>query len=268
MARVVVTSDLHLGITDQATLERHTRRIAAERPDLTVLAGDIGEGLARFRACLEIFRNLPGEVAVLAGNHDVWSREDHTSADLWLRDLPNAARDAGMLWLEDEVWVRDGLAVTGSVAWYDYSAAAPGLNKDDAFWAANKLRWNMDAHYVDWPWTDQEFAAQVCDPLIERVMRLEADPSVQAILVASHVPLYEEQMARRPHDLNWTFGNTYFGNLALGERLLAAGKLSCVISGHTHVPRLGRRMRAGEPLPVWVIDSDYHKPGSITYDYP
>jgi calcineurin-like phosphoesterase family protein len=268
MARVVVTSDLHLGITDQKTLERLAGRIAAERPDLTVLTGDIGEGLEWYWACLQIFRSLPGAVAVLAGNHDVWARDGQHSAGLWEHELPEAAREAGALWLENEVWVRDGLAVTGSIAWYDYSAAAPGLDKDDAYWAANKMRWNMDAYYVDWPWTDQEFASRVGDALVERVLRLEADSAVQAILVASHVPLYEEQMSRRPHDLNWTFGNTYFGNLALGQRLLAASKLSCVISGHTHVSQQGRHMRAGEPLPVWVIDSDYHKPASITYDYP
>ena len=38
----VVTSDLHLGITDQETLRRHAASIAAESPDLSVLAGDIG----------------------------------------------------------------------------------------------------------------------------------------------------------------------------------------------------------------------------------
>ena len=269
MARVVVTSDLHLGGTDRATLEAQAAAIAAEQPDLTVLAGDIGEGLDWFRACLEIFRGLPGAVAVLAGNHDVWARQGQHSANLWEHGLPKAARAAGILWLEDEVWVKDGLGVTGSLAWYDYSAAAPGLDRDAAFWVENKARWNADAWYVDWAWSDQEFAARLGDALVERVMRLEADPAVEAILVATHVPLYEEQMARRPHDLNWTYGNTYFGNFTLGARLLAARKLSCVISGHTHVPRQGRHPRAdAEPLPVWVVDSDYTTPGYITYDYP
>lgn len=268
MARVIVTSDLHLGITDKKTLQAHAAAIAAERPDLTVLAGDIGEGLERFRACLDIFRDLPGEVAVLAGNHDVWARFGQRSADLWERWLPEATVAAGMIWLEDEVWRRDGLAVTGSIAWYDYSAAAPHLDKSVEFWAANKGRWNADAWYVDWAWTDQEFAGRVGDALVERVQRLEADPTVEAILVATHVPLYEEQMLRKPHDPGWTFGNTYFGNMTLGERLLFASKLRTVISGHTHVSRAGLHARAGEPLPVMVIHSEYGDPNSITFDYP
>jgi hypothetical protein len=66
MAGVVVTSDLRMGITDEDVLRRHTAAIVAERPDLAALAGDIGEGLERFRACLGIFQGLPSEVAVLA----------------------------------------------------------------------------------------------------------------------------------------------------------------------------------------------------------
>ncbi|HEU0025738.1 MAG TPA: metallophosphoesterase [Ktedonobacterales bacterium] len=268
MARVVVTSDLHLGITDAQVLRRHAADIAQERPDLTVLAGDIGEGLGRFRACLDIFRDLPGAVAVLAGNHDVWARHGHHSAGLWESELPEAARAAGMLWLEDEVWRQDGLAVTGSIAWYDYSAAAPHLGKTAEFWAKNKGRWNADARFVDWPWSDQEFAARVGDALVERVAQLEADPTVEAILVVTHVPLYEQQMLRKPHDLDWTFGNAYFGAMTLGERLLFARKLRRVISGHTHVPRDGRVARAGEPVRAQVIHSQYGAPASITFEYP
>ncbi|HEX9037112.1 MAG TPA: metallophosphoesterase [Ktedonobacterales bacterium] len=269
MTRVVVASDLHLGITRRETLENLATAIAAERPDLTVLAGDIGEGHSRFRSCLEIFLGLPGDTAVLAGNHDVWACEGLSSVELWERALAAAARAAGMLWLEDEVWVKEGLGVAGSIAWYDYSAAAPGLNRSAAFWAANKGRYNLDARLVNWPWPDQEFAARVGDGLVERVMRLEEDASVQAILVVTHVPLYEEQMERRPHDLNWTIGNAYFGNLTLGARLEAARKLHGVISGHTHVSRQGWHPRPdGESPQVWVIDSDYGKPRSVTFDYP
>jgi predicted phosphohydrolase len=268
MARVVVTSDLHLGITDEDVLRRHAAAIAEERPDLTVLAGDIGEGLERFRACLDIFQSLPGEVAVLAGNHDVWARYGHHSAELWERSLPDATRTAGMLWLEEGVWRQGGLAVTGSIAWYDYSAAAPHLDKTATFWAENKGRWNADARFVDWPWTDQEFARRVGDALVSQVARLEDEPTVEGILVVTHVPLYEEQMLRKPHDVGWTFGNTYFGNMTLGERLLFARKLRCVISGHTHIARDGKRPREGRPLTVQVINSEYGDPASITFEYP
>jgi predicted phosphohydrolase len=43
-----------------------------------VLAGDIGEGLPNVVECLRLFAQLPGEVAVLAGNHDVWARANYS----------------------------------------------------------------------------------------------------------------------------------------------------------------------------------------------
>lgn len=269
MTRVIVTSDLHLGITDEPTLRAHAAAIAAEAPDLTVLAGDIAEGYTRFQQCLDIFRELPGAIAVLVGNHDVWAREYHTSQDLWARLLPRATQSAGMLWLEDAAWRCGPLSVVGSVAWYDYSAAAPGLKHDEIFWQSHKGRWNADARFVNWPWSDPEFATQVGEKLVARVAAQEADPDVTAILVVTHVPLFEEQMLRLPHDQQWTYGNTYFGNLTLGQRLLFAHKLRGVISGHTHIQRDGRHIRAnGESLPVWVIKSDYRQPGYVTFDYP
>src|SRR5215472_6081536 len=114
MPTIVVTSDLHLGITSESVLRSLAEQIAAEQPSLTVLAGDLGEPLNKFAACLRLFATLPGRVAVLAGNHDVWARGGYTSRKLWEQHLPEATHAAGMLWLEEENWQQDGLAVAGS----------------------------------------------------------------------------------------------------------------------------------------------------------
>lgn len=152
MTTIVVTSDLHLGITKAFTIRDLVNTIAATDPDLTVLAGDIGEGLPNFVECLRLFAQLPGDVAVLAGNHDVWSRAHIPSQDLWEKALPEAVRDAGMIWLEETVWQRNTVAVAGSLAWYDYSAADPTLpSYRPGFFAGMKRQYNMDAKYVDWP---------------------------------------------------------------------------------------------------------------------
>src|SRR5215469_7757164 len=94
MPCVVVTSDLHLGITNKNQLQALAEDIAAKRPDLTVLAGDIGEGLPNLVACLKLFLGVPGVVGVLAGNHDLWARRGYHSKELWERHLPEAVRDA------------------------------------------------------------------------------------------------------------------------------------------------------------------------------
>src|SRR5258708_649 len=215
--RIAITSDLHLGITENSTIRKLVRTIAAAEPALTVLAGDVGEGLPNFVKCLKLFRQLPGDVAVLAGNHDVWSGENHSSQDLLERYLPDAVQAEEMIWLEKNVWVRDGVAVAGSLAWYDYSAADPSLpSYRPGFFAGLKSHYNMDAEYIDWAWSDREVATRLGNALCERLEKLEADSGVNKLFLISHVPLFEEQMLRKPNDFDWGFSNAYFGNLTLG----------------------------------------------------
>jgi 3',5'-cyclic AMP phosphodiesterase CpdA len=271
MPRIAITSDLHLGITPSGTIRRLAENIAAEQPDLTVLAGDLGEGLPNVVACLDLFRGLPGTVAVLAGNHDVWARSGHSSQELWERALPRVVRDARMLWLEDTVWLHDGVAVAGSLAWYDYSAVdLTWRGESAASFAANKGRYNMDAKFVSWPWSDVEFATNLGDGLCARLAALECDPAVRAVVAVTHVPLFEEQMLRQPHDPKWGYTNAYFGNLTLGWRIIGMGKLRTVVSGHTHVGRQGVARRRGAPeqapIAVYVLPSDYHKPTYMLMD--
>src|SRR5262245_11820534 len=103
-ARICVTSDLHVGITPETTIAALARAIAAKEPNLTILAGDLGEGLTAYRRCLSLFSDLTGRLGAVAGNHDLWRREGHTSDHLWTRGLPAATPEAGALWLEDSTW--------------------------------------------------------------------------------------------------------------------------------------------------------------------
>ncbi len=267
MTRIVVTSDLHLGITTEEELRALAERITAEQPDLTVLAGDIGEGLVNVRDCLRLFEHLPGQVAVLMGNHDLWGR-GNDSQELWDRLLPEAVRDAGMIWLEDTIWRDDGVAVVGSMAWYDYTAVDPIVPPQTPEWFAEyKGRYNYDAHYINWQWSDPAFAQVLGDALVERMRTLEDDPGVAVVLVVTHVPLYRVQMFYKPGDLRWGTGSAYFGNMTLGERLLPMRKLRRVISGHTHIGREGAVERPGlPPLPVSVLASDYNDPVYLTVE--
>jgi predicted phosphohydrolase len=270
MARIVVTSDLHLGITTEDELRAMVERIAAEQPDLTVLAGDIGEGLENVRACLGMFKALPGQVAVLMGNHDLWT-ERSDSQELWDKLLPEAVREAGMIWLEDSVWrggEADGVAVAGSMCWYDYSAVDPAVPPHDAAWFAEyKGQYNPDAYFINWQWSDQEAAQALGDALAQRLQTLEDDATVRAVMVVTHVPLFRVQMFYKADDLRWGTGSAFFGNMTLGDRLLTMRKLRRVISGHTHVGREGVVDRPGlAPLPVWVLPSDYHKPAYLVVE--
>jgi calcineurin-like phosphoesterase family protein len=270
--RIVVTSDLHYGITGVDQLRALADAIASEMPDLTVLAGDIGEGMAHFTGCLRVFGDLPGTVGVMAGNHDLWARDHRDSQELWERALPETVREAGMLWLDDDLWHYDGLAVTGSIGWYDYSAVDPFLPPyPREYFARHKGDTNADAWYVTWPWSDAEFAARVGDALVARLQAVEDDPAAAGALVVTHVPLTEAQMCRRPDDRRWGTSNAYFGNLTLGQRVLAFPKLRAIVSGHTHIGREGLAKRtspaAGDDLvPVSVVPSDYGRPAYLVLD--
>lgn len=216
MVKVVVSSDLHLGITSSAAI-----------------------------------RELASAIAV-------------SSQMLWERYLPAAVADANMLWFEETTWQRDGIAVVGSLAWYDYSAVDPTIPfYHPVFFAGMKRAYNMDAVYVDWDWSDGKFAAQLGEALCARLQRLEDDSCIHAVLVVSHLPLFEEQMCRKPHDFDWGFSNAYFGNLTLGRQVLEKKKVQAVISGHTHIGMQGKVKRSGFKgsfLPVSVLASDYYAP--------
>jgi predicted phosphohydrolase len=268
MARIIVTSDLHLGITSEQQVRAQAEQIAEAQPDLTVLAGDLGEGLSNIRACLRLFAHLPGQVAALMGNHDLWAYQHQATQTLWEELLPQVVHDAGMLWLEESAWIRDGVAVVGSMTWYDYSAVDPAVRPHAAGWfARHKRRYNNDARFVTWKWSDPEAARILGDALVERVHRLEEDPTVQAVMVVTHVPIFRAQMFAKPGDRRWGISNAYFGNLTLGDRLIGTPKLRRVVSGHTHCGREGGVERPGlPPLRVSVVASEYHCPVHVTIE--
>jgi hypothetical protein len=133
-----------------------------------------------------------------------------------------------------------------------------------------KRQFNPDAKYIDWPWSDGEFAAHVGDGLCARLEALEAEPAVRAVLVVTHVPLVAEQLFYKPNDQRWGVGNAFFGNLTLGRRVLAFGKVRSIISGHTHIGRsaVTARMQLPDlpPIPVTTLASDYDAPVYVIVD--
>jgi predicted phosphohydrolase len=268
LSRIIITSDLHLGITTEQEIRALAEQIANAQPDLTVLAGDLGEGLSNIRACLHLFAPLSGQVAVLMGNHDLWAYEHHATQTLWEKLLPQVVRDAGMLWLEESAWIRDDVAVVGSMTWYDYSAADPAVPSHPAAWfARHKRRYNNDARFITWQWSDQEAARILGNTLVERVRGLEEDPTVQSVMVVTHVPIFRAQMFTKPGDRRWGISNAYFGNLTLGDRLTRMSKLRCVVSGHTHCGREDIVERLSlSPVRVSVVASDYHQPTYVAIE--
>ncbi len=265
--RIAVTSDLHYDpegrLTPPSKVRAIAERIRDEAPDVVVTAGDLGHGLSQFRECLSCFYGLGVPVGVLAGNHDLWRdpQSGYSSLDLWQEHLPKAVEDAGAVWLEKENILMRDVAIVGSMTWYDYSALDPGLtfSVDQLF--RMKARLNNDAYWIDWEYTDPEFAGVLLEGLCLRLQRAAAHPGISDVVVVTHVPILDGQMARKPHDLNWATSNAYFGNLTVGAMVLSEPKVRAIVSGHTHVGREGTVRRGNlPPVQFYVVPSEYGRP--------
>lgn len=259
---LAITADLHLPITPLPRIVELARQVAHSRPDAFVVAGDVGESLPDWQRCLSTLKSLvEGPLLVLAGNHDLWTRGVWPSRRLFEELLPQETAKLGGTWLEGEAFVQDGVAVAGSIAWYDYSAIdGPYQREPPEIIARRKREYNHDAVAIDWPWTDPEFAALVGRKLLATLGRPEADPAVRQVVVVTHVPLLECQMCRKPHDRDWGFSNAYFGNLTLGRQVVERAKVSHIISGHTHVGREGGLNLGPRRVEARVLASEYGRP--------
>jgi hypothetical protein len=178
--RLAITSDLHLPITPAKKIAELAGEIAAFTPDALIVAGDVGESVIEFEACLELLKPTGCPMLVLAGNHDLWCR-DAPSRRLWEHVLRDVVRRCGGVWLEAGAFVMDGVAITGTIAWYDYSAADPSVRVTNETFAREKGSYNNDAFLIDWSWSDPQFADRVAGPFLDTLDRLEVDPAVRQI---------------------------------------------------------------------------------------
>lgn len=266
--RIVATSDTHWQPWYADALVDLVRSVVALKPDCFILAGDIGESLISAHNMLSILRQIDCPRLILPGNHDLWATGAWRSDLLFDEILPGVVDEYGALWLETNDWKHDGLAICGTIGWYDYSARNPDIFWTDEQYAAAKARFNNDGTLIKWPYTDAEFANRIGDAFEARLSALQADPSVREILVVTHMPPFEQAITRLPGNLAWNIGNAYFYNLTLGRRIVKYPKVTRVLSGHTHIGKDETILTAQGAIDFHVIDSDYGHPVYLTFDYP
>lgn len=261
VSKIVVTSDLHLGITNKDEIRALVDEINAFLPDFLVVAGDIGE-LGCFEECLKILDGVKvHKRAFLAGNHDLWVPDKGVSSvERWEKILPGIAKDLGWVWLEDEILSVGKAAVVGSIAWYDYSAGAGDVSVEE--FRQNKRLFNNDANFMDVEWDDVAFARSCQEGLLSRLKR--ADQQFEEIIVVTHVPVFKEQKVE--HLSDEPFAHAYFYNFSLGEQILRFSKVREVVSGHTH--RGVEAFLECCDVRARVIASDYHAPGYVIVGVP
>jgi 3',5'-cyclic AMP phosphodiesterase CpdA len=262
MGCAAITADLHLGITPPGAILHLKEGMMKKKPEVIIIAGDIGEPIQNFKKCLSLFSDAPCPVGVVIGNHDLYNTDGrHHSEELWGRMLRDAVKEYGCVWMEDEAVTIGDTTFIGSMAWYDYTSRDPRLSHlPDDFLYSCKGKFVSDGNYIDWERDDREFAAALLDGLVKRIEVAQGDPSVRRIAVVTHVPLFPEQMVHYRSDN--PYSDAYFGNFTGGKEVSRFSKVMDVVSGHTHrgVDKVIGNIR------VRVVPSDYRKPAFITLE--
>src|SRR6185436_17426252 len=103
--------------------------------DVLLVVGDTAasEGDA-LEKCLSRFQ-FNGPRLFVAGNHELWTH-GNDSYHLFHVELPDRVAALGWHWLEREPFEWDGIAIVGSVGWYDYSFARAELGIPRRFYDA------------------------------------------------------------------------------------------------------------------------------------
>ena len=278
LVRIAVTADLHYGT-------RHPDGAAAtfaladdlyrDPPDVFIIAGDVGAG-DEFGRCLDLFADLPCHKALVAGNHDIWVRSDDPrgdSLDVYHHHLPAEAAARGFHYLDHGPLVLAGLglAVVGSINWYDYSWGVDKLRQLTPDWA-DRLRTKRftrgrhnDANFVRWHYDDPGFAQVAVETLDDHLQ--EALGAVPAALLVTHHPPFRKLNYPKPDppDLDALMWEAFSGNADLEDVLAKyAGRVPLAFCGHTH---FARECTVGGTR-GYNVGGDYHFKRLLRFDWP
>ena len=276
--RLAITADLHWGHrTGAAAVRLLASTLRAEPPDVLVLAGDLGVG-PQFEECLALFADIPCRKALTPGNHDIWVQAEeagHDSLALYEDRLPRSSDRFGFHYLDNGplMLAEHGLALVGSINWYDYSWALDELRRrfpSEEYRLRSKRftrgRHN-DANFVRWPLDDGQFTARVVAKL-ERDLQTALATVDRAIVVTHHPPFQGLSFPRTddgPPPLDWLLWECFCGNRKLEEVLRRhAGRVPFAFCGHTH---RAREAMLG-PIRGHNIGGDYAAKRLLVLDWP
>lgn len=117
MTRLWIRSDLHT----ESLGELRMLHTDAPAHDVQILAGDVGHGIARVVHTLDAVADQP--VVYVAGNHEHYRR----TLDAEIERGREASRQAASVhFLENAVWIKDGVRFVGATLWTDFGLYGAG----------------------------------------------------------------------------------------------------------------------------------------------
>ncbi|MGH7214603.1 MAG: metallophosphoesterase [Tepidisphaeraceae bacterium] len=257
--RLLVTADLHYNHPRSRSLaDDLIGQMNRAGGDVLLVVGDTsapdGDALEQ---CLSRF-TFPGPKLFVAGNHELWTHASDSYA-VFTDELPRRVRALGWRWLETDPFVEaGGVAVVGTVGWYDYSFAQLDLGIPRRFYeakvspgAAERLggydhlfertddippgarevvaRWN-DGRFVKLHRTDEIFLDETCQRLDRQLASLPRDVTVVA--ATHHLPFAELLPPARRQQ--WDFAKAFLGSARIGDVLRRHPNVRHAFCGHSH----------------------------------
>lgn len=262
--RILITADLHYDVSRSRKSAREIAEQITQTPaDALVLVGDTaGADLEIMSQALELFADFKGRKLLVPGNHCLWCANGETSLQRYEQLIPELAGKHNFAVLDHEPIVIDGVAMVGSIGWYDYSLREESLGIPLEFYrekispGAAKYygthtellkrhtavltdrhfslgaRW-MDGWKVDLGMTDETFV----EMLIGKLKRQLEDVSSHAgriVAFLHHLPCAELLPQNRPD--KFAFAAAFMGAARFGELLSQYEKVTNVYCGHSHWP--------------------------------
>lgn len=269
---VAAVSDLHHSLENARNVMKLAGEVKELDPDILIIAGDVANGHDFFQSALELFRGT-WRTLVVAGNHDVWSPRQEvaggpTSEELWEKLLPEKIAAAGAIDLERQpVFIRSlGLAIVGTIGWYDYSGDR--LQRSAEQLAATKNTATQDGVRINWSWSDQEFSRVRRENLEFVLENLSRMSDVKTMLVATHMVPFAELQSETEKNQSGAFfdrRSPYYFVPTLGEVIRKFPKVRLTVSGHNHLGAAAEISRPGmDPIHARVIAEEDRSKSSNT----
>jgi Icc-related predicted phosphoesterase len=236
--RVAATCDLHYDLLTSARerqgFEDLLAALAAERPDVLVLAGDVvGLGWNKLGECLKRFSQVSPTRLLVFGNHEHWCADRRSLSHL--NQLRDVIIPSGFHLLDSAPFVTGQIGFAGNSLWYDYSLARrpPGQGNDYAGKIyQGRLAWN-DAQFVALGMSDGHYAGELLSRL-ERDIDMLAGKTEKIVAVTHHLG-FLDLLPPLADDPGVSFCDAYMGTRRLGELLLSRPKVKVHVCGHSHV---------------------------------
>jgi predicted phosphodiesterase len=273
---LAITADLHWGLAKcEAGNLSLVKGLQQNPPQLLLVGGDLGAD-SHFGDCLDALATIDCQVALVAGNHDIWVRQEDLRGNSWtVYDslLPAECEKRGFHYLDHGPLLLPhlGLGIVGSMNWYDHTWATEELARrfPQEQWRLEQMCFTRGRHndrvYVRWPegMSNSSITSLMAAKLAEH-LRVALNNCERVILITHHPALPELGFARPDSETTETEGpsmdqilwEAFSGNRAVENLVrLNAERLSLVISGHTHRWRSGflgkaKLVNVGSDYPV------------------